>query len=237
MSRLYRLIKIVKCRWELNFQPLTFAFLKGPFVMSTREMVSDPCHSSTHAPPTETLYGDFRLLEQECKNLEKRAVRAEGTERQTQETLNRLTLKYHEPWCQRRSYTHSDQAQSKTQNTEESLTQLMHMHCHALACLKNAEESIDGLKDDLKDARNGDWYFWDFVNELHCGICNKDLNGAYSLACRDTFHGTCLWQWFEENVREHIIDTALRQVEDVQEGPFYNHKVVNLLQMLGSEEE
>ncbi|KAK0477479.1 hypothetical protein EDD18DRAFT_1114698 [Armillaria luteobubalina] len=163
----------------------------------------------------------------ECKNLEKRAVRAEGTEHQTQETLNHLTLKYHEPWCQRRSYAHLDQAQSKTQNTEESLTQLMHMHHHALARLKNTEESIDGLKDDLKDARNGDWYFWDFVNELRCGICNKDLDGAYSpdvqdtsLACGDTFHGTCLWQWFEEN-----------------EGPFYNCKVVNLLQMLGSEEE
>ncbi|KAK0489982.1 hypothetical protein EDD18DRAFT_1109853 [Armillaria luteobubalina] len=166
-----------------------------------------------HQDSQETLYGDFRLLEQECKNLEK--------------------------------------AQSKTQNTEESLTQLMHMHHRALAHLKNAEKSIDGLKDDLKDAHNGDWYFWDFVNELHCGICNKDLNGAYSLACRDTFHGTCLWQWFEENVHEHIINTALRQVKgeprpfvmcpvclsDVQEGPFYNRKVVNLLQMLDSEEE
>ncbi|KAK0492023.1 hypothetical protein EDD18DRAFT_1109427 [Armillaria luteobubalina] len=104
----------------------------------------------------ETLYGNFQLLEQECKNLEK-------------------------PWCQQRSYSHSDQAQSKTQNTEESLTQLMHMHHHALARLKNVEKSIDGLKDDLKDACNGDWYFWDFVNELHCGICNKDLDGAYRI--------------------------------------------------------
>ena len=73
-----------------------------------------------------------------------------------------------------------------------------------------------------------------------------------SLACGDTFHGTCLWQWFEETIREHIVDTALGQVEsegepqpiltcpvclsDMQEGPIYNHKVVNLIQMLSGEE-
>ncbi|KAK0490168.1 hypothetical protein EDD18DRAFT_1109718 [Armillaria luteobubalina] len=181
-----RLIKIVKCRWELNFQLLTFAFLKGLFVMSTREMVSDPCHSSTHAPPTETLYGNFRLLKQECKNLEK--------------------------------------AQSKTQNTEESLTQLMHMHHHALAHLKNTEESINGLKDDLKDACNRDWYFWDFVNELHCRICNKDLDGAYRIPALPAEIPSMALAYGSGSKRMY-------------EGPFYNHKVVNLLQMLGSEEE
>ncbi|KAK0224260.1 hypothetical protein IW262DRAFT_1295895 [Armillaria fumosa] len=192
-SRLYRLIKIAK------------------HTMSTREMVSDSSHSSTHTPSTETLYDDFRVLEQECKKLEKRAVRAEGKARKTQESLNRMTLMYR-------------QAQSKTQNTEESFNQLMHMHRWALACLENAEESIDGLKDDLNDARNGDWYFWDFVNELRCGICNKDLDGAYRIPASPA----------------EIPSTALAYgsgSKRLYEGPIYNRKVVNLLQMLGSEEE
>ncbi|PBK79140.1 hypothetical protein ARMGADRAFT_1041012 [Armillaria gallica] len=187
------------------------------------EMSSDSSRPFTPAPSTETLFGDFRVLEQECKKLEKRAVRAEGKVRKTEESLNRMTLMY----CQ---------AQSKTQNTEESFNQLMHMH----------------RRHELDDARNGDWYFWDFVKELRCGICNKDLDGAYSLACGDTFHGTCLWQWFEETVHEHMVDTALGEVEpkgeprpiltcpvcllDVREGPIYNYKVVNLIQMLGGEE-
>ncbi len=35
------------------------------------EMSSDSSNSSTPAPSTETLFGDFRVLEQECKKLEK----------------------------------------------------------------------------------------------------------------------------------------------------------------------
>ncbi|PBK81527.1 hypothetical protein ARMGADRAFT_1091270 [Armillaria gallica] len=132
------------------------------------EMSSDSSCPFTPVPSTEMLFGDFRVLEQECKKLEKRAVRAEGKARKTEESLNRMTLMY----CQ---------AQSKTQNTEESFNQLVHMHHRALAHLENAEESIDILKHELGDACNGDWYFWDFVKELRCGICNKDLDGAYRI--------------------------------------------------------
>ncbi|PBK80164.1 hypothetical protein ARMGADRAFT_1040262 [Armillaria gallica] len=143
-------------------------------------------NSPTPVPSAETLFGDFRVLEQECQKLEKKAHKIEEMYRR---------------------------AQFKAQNTEDSFNQLMHMHRWALAQLENAKDSIDSLKVDLNEARNGDWYFWDFVGELRCGICNQDLDGAYSLTCRDTFHGSCLWQWFEATVREHMVDTALGQVK------------------------
>ncbi|SJL14104.1 uncharacterized protein ARMOST_17559 [Armillaria ostoyae] len=110
------------------------------------------------------------VLEKECQKLEKRAVRAEQKAHKTEEMYR--------------------QAQFKVQNTEDSFNQLMHMHRQALAQLENAKDSISSLKVDLNEARNGDWYFWDFVGELRCGICNQDLDGAYSLTCGDTFHGS-----------------------------------------------
>ncbi|SJL15807.1 uncharacterized protein ARMOST_19312 [Armillaria ostoyae] len=147
--------------------------------------------SPTPAPSAETLFGDFRVLEQECQKLEKRAVRAGVLEKEcqklkkravqaeqkahkTEESLNLLMVMYR-------------RAQFEGRKTEDSFNQLMHMHRRALARLDDAQESKDGLRVDL-------------VKELRCGICNKDLDGAYSLACGDTFHGTCLWQWFEVTV-------------------------------------
>ncbi|KAK0227416.1 hypothetical protein EDD85DRAFT_958031 [Armillaria nabsnona] len=105
------------------------------------EMSSDSSYPSTPAPSTETLFGDFRVLEQECKKLEKRAVRVEGKACKTEESLNRMMLMYR-------------QAQTKMQNTEESFNQLMHMHRQALARLENAEESIDGEETLCMQARN-----------------------------------------------------------------------------------
>ncbi|PBK96012.1 hypothetical protein ARMGADRAFT_1077522 [Armillaria gallica] len=190
-------------------------------------------NSPTPMPSAETLFGDFRVLEPECQKLEKRAVRAEQKAHKIEEMYR--------------------QAQFKAQNTEDSFNQLMHMHRQALAQLENTKDSIDSLKVDLNEARNGDWYFWDFVGELRCGICNQDLDRAYSLTCGDTFHSSCLWQWFEVTVQEHMVDTALGQVEsacepgpmqtcpvclsDTQQAPIYNRKVVNLIQMLGGEDE
>ncbi|KAK0496031.1 hypothetical protein EDD18DRAFT_1105927 [Armillaria luteobubalina] len=99
------------------------------------------------------------------------------------------------------------------------------VRCSSLVLLSLAvTKHINGLKDDLKDARNGDWYFWDFVNELHCGICNKDLNGAYRIPASPAEIPSMALAYGNGSKRMY-------------EGPFYNCKVVNLLQMLSSEEE